>query len=379
MDQVSIVLLLDDENHTRNIVTLIKVFKQTYNDIQLIICDDCSNSFDAERTIKNIRVYRKANFQQIILLENERPLGITKTYERALQYCTGKYVIFIRTGDLFVDKGVVARIVSYFEKKDENLGMIVTNTKLYSSDMRKYLKNNLSPRDIYAIKSNNLNYLLKTLANKFFLYSSGIVYKKAYLNNLFPIESKYAFARSILIKSILAGNPVCYAYFTSLKCADEECQCMDSFLHYTRYLNGLREIVEKLNSMHGITDENRAILTSMVEIAKLKLVQLSSTLPEKSKALFRPRKKQTLKIKLKEIKELPLYKHIKQWAFNISRAKKITLFLHTSLIFILLNQVIKLHALIIAAVTLIVISMLLLLVNFTFRMRAYLRKRGYLN
>ena len=71
---------------------MILFLNQTYKNIKLIICDDCSTD-DSANLIKN---YKSS---KIVLLTNTENLGLSKTRKKLLQHVNTKYVAFIDQDD----------------------------------------------------------------------------------------------------------------------------------------------------------------------------------------------------------------------------------------------------------------------------------------
>ena len=57
------------------------VFKQNYPNIELIVTDDKSKSFDKKTVIDYIEKKKKKNITNYIIIANDTNLGTTKTFE----------------------------------------------------------------------------------------------------------------------------------------------------------------------------------------------------------------------------------------------------------------------------------------------------------
>lgn len=86
------------------------VLNQTYKNIKLIICDDCSSD-DSANLIKN---YKSS---KIVLLTNTENLGLSKTRKKLLKHVNTKYVAFIDQDDRW-HKDKIKKQLEFMRKKN---------------------------------------------------------------------------------------------------------------------------------------------------------------------------------------------------------------------------------------------------------------------
>ena len=63
------------------------IINQTYKNLEIIICDDCST----DNTIYIIKDFQKRD-KRIKLYKKEKQLGVLKNFEKAISLCNGKYI-----------------------------------------------------------------------------------------------------------------------------------------------------------------------------------------------------------------------------------------------------------------------------------------------
>lgn len=73
------------------------VLRQTYNDWELIIVNDCS----CDSTLDIIRVYQEME-PRIVVLTNDKNLGVSKTRNRGVRESKGKWIAFLDSDDLWM-------------------------------------------------------------------------------------------------------------------------------------------------------------------------------------------------------------------------------------------------------------------------------------
>lgn len=75
------------------------VLKQTFQDWELIIGDDCST----DKTFEVASVYQQRFPEKIKVFRNEKNLGITGNCNELLKHCNAKYIAFTAGDDIFLD------------------------------------------------------------------------------------------------------------------------------------------------------------------------------------------------------------------------------------------------------------------------------------
>jgi glycosyltransferase involved in cell wall biosynthesis len=71
------------------------IYSQTYNNYEVIVCDDCSN----DDTHAILEEYKNTHGLKYII--NETRLGFVKNFENGLKYCQGDYIAFCDQDDIW--------------------------------------------------------------------------------------------------------------------------------------------------------------------------------------------------------------------------------------------------------------------------------------
>lgn len=104
MDLVSI--LVPCYNHEKFVADCINsLIAQTYENIEVIICDDCSadNSFGV---IKEYEEAMKKRFKKVVIMRNEVNRGITKNLNGMLELAQGEYIKLIASDDMLAEDAI---------------------------------------------------------------------------------------------------------------------------------------------------------------------------------------------------------------------------------------------------------------------------------
>lgn len=87
-------------------MTMQSVLKQSYKDIEYLIIDGKSN----DRTLDIVRKYERDSRVKLV---SEKDNGLYSAMNKALNYCAGKYIIYMNSGDIFYDSRVVEEMVPH--------------------------------------------------------------------------------------------------------------------------------------------------------------------------------------------------------------------------------------------------------------------------
>lgn len=110
-------------NHSRFVVECLEsIRQQTYQDVQLIIIDDCSK----DNSVALIRDWIKTHKVKCVFIAHTKNKGLCKTLNEALNYADGKYISMIATDDVWMlDK--IENQVEQMEKLPEDVGVLYSD------------------------------------------------------------------------------------------------------------------------------------------------------------------------------------------------------------------------------------------------------------
>ena len=117
-------------NHEKFVVeTLNSVVEQNYQPIELIIVDDCST--DNTKLVINNWLLSHPEIQFIV---NEVNRGNTKSFNNALKFAKGEYIIDLAADDLIVPNGIELQINAFQNSKYKNIGVVYGNAEIINED-----------------------------------------------------------------------------------------------------------------------------------------------------------------------------------------------------------------------------------------------------
>lgn len=107
------------------IESLNSVINQSYASIELIIVDDFSTD-NSKITIENwLQKHPEIHF-----IANETNLGITKSFNKALQFAKGQYIIDLAADDVLLPQCVESQLKGFNDSSLKNLGVVYGNAEL---------------------------------------------------------------------------------------------------------------------------------------------------------------------------------------------------------------------------------------------------------
>jgi glycosyltransferase involved in cell wall biosynthesis len=87
---------------------------QTYDDIEIVVSDDCSQDDTIERITELAKTFR----YPIILGTNEKNTGYDRNYRKCIELATGDYAFVIGNDDTILDNDSIEYLVDFLEKNN---------------------------------------------------------------------------------------------------------------------------------------------------------------------------------------------------------------------------------------------------------------------
>jgi len=103
--------------------TLQSVLAQTYINLEIIICDDCSK----DNTVEIIKTFTDP---RISIHVNDHNLGSSGNYNQALLYATGKYVKLLCADDLIAPNCIEKQVCAFEENETKNIVLVTAEKRI---------------------------------------------------------------------------------------------------------------------------------------------------------------------------------------------------------------------------------------------------------
>lgn len=153
------------------------LMNQTYQNIELIINDDGSKD-NSWFIIKENEATLKEHFEKVIIRKSDKNLGLTKTLNKLIPLCNGKYVKLLASDD-FLDSKYIELMVEYMEK-NEDTGVLFCNGICVKEESS--YNNPLPIKRFYTepVRIDDNNVTLQLYNSSFILAPGAMVRKKVY-------------------------------------------------------------------------------------------------------------------------------------------------------------------------------------------------------
>ncbi len=99
------------------------ILKQDYPYLELIVCDDASQDFDVEKTIKLIEELKQPNLKNYVVFQQEENVGTTSNAMKGIALSSGKIFKLHAGDDMLYKSSTVSSIARRF-LRDENIRII---------------------------------------------------------------------------------------------------------------------------------------------------------------------------------------------------------------------------------------------------------------
>lgn len=129
-------------NHEKYVEeSLESVINQSYTNIELIIIDDCSTD-NSKKVIEKWLLKHPT----ITFISNKRNLGNTTSFNKAVKFSKGEYIIDLATDDILLKDCVATQVETFKNSTYKNLGIVYGNVSIID-DNNNFITNYYTEED----------------------------------------------------------------------------------------------------------------------------------------------------------------------------------------------------------------------------------------
>lgn len=152
--------------------SLESVWNQTYENIQLIVVDDCST----DQSIQEIE--KLLVDKDVLFIKLETNIGNTSAFNRGLKFVKGDYVIDLAADDV-LDKDRIKKQVAFFNTCSDKVGVIYSDA-MYISESRQMQSRHFSNKKLRPHQGD----IYKELIGKYFIPTPTMMIRKSVFDEL---------------------------------------------------------------------------------------------------------------------------------------------------------------------------------------------------
>lgn len=130
MDKPTISVAMCTYNGERYLAEqLNSLLTQTRLPNELVVCDDGST----DKTLELLENFQKNVRFKVFIHKNEKPLGTTKNFEKAVNLCTGNYIFLCDQDDVWLPSKI--EVLTQYLDQHPTVELVFSNAKLVDNDL----------------------------------------------------------------------------------------------------------------------------------------------------------------------------------------------------------------------------------------------------
>jgi len=133
-----VVIFLANGNHLSNVKTLQSIYRQNYENINVIICNDHTYGFQSERLLNNFQNLKPDNIRQLYYRENPYVLGEYGSQAQFWKMIDSEFVVTIHSGEYLTSPSVLTECIRKINV-DKSVAALVTGAELWNDDFKRLI------------------------------------------------------------------------------------------------------------------------------------------------------------------------------------------------------------------------------------------------
>lgn len=189
------------------------IFKQTYENIELIICDDNSCDFSIDEISNYVAQHKGSNIKNVIIYQHPTNVGTSANCQKALELASGKYIKFQAGDDMLKHEKALSHMAELF--KEESNNVIVSRAQACTFEgslmdavypLEGYFANAMtaSPEQLFS--------MIGTEPWGAYVCAPAVFFRKEYLDGLGGFDLKYKYTEDwpLWLKICERGDKLTY-------------------------------------------------------------------------------------------------------------------------------------------------------------------------
>jgi len=207
MENLLTVIVLSYRNGGMLYETLDSVLEQTCPHIEVVVCDDASPDFEAEKVKEYIAAHNRGNISNVNVIANPANAGTVKNLNRGISAARGGFLKVIAGDDLFASPDVCSAQIEYL-KAHPGMDLVVGNIVECDGKMNQVSMSGFLLKDDGDPLFQNRNALLRYLArqNPKALATQAICFRKAFFDKYGLYDERFRLIEDLPMSIRIAEN-----------------------------------------------------------------------------------------------------------------------------------------------------------------------------
>jgi len=186
------------------------VAAQKYENMELIISDDCSGDFNQQEVAEYIKSRNRGNITRVVINENKTNLGTVRHCNRALELAQGKYIKFVSADNALYDGEVIKDFVDFFE--ETGALVVASQCLVYDETLTNVLAPALSDEQIRLLRTLSTRELFLALIQNDYVCALGVGFSRKFFEEYGPYDENYRIDedRPMWLRISRQGCPIQY-------------------------------------------------------------------------------------------------------------------------------------------------------------------------
>lgn len=170
------------------------ILEQTYPDIELIVCDDCSENFPQTEIIQHIEANRRDNLKRWLVYSNPQNLGTVRSFNTAIKKASGFYFVNLASDDTFYDSSVMERVVHTFQET----GALIANCRaVLCADGKRSGMSFQTERDIWEIQNKSAEQMFDRISRDNIITGAAIYFTREAIEKYGYYDEQYCYIEDL--------------------------------------------------------------------------------------------------------------------------------------------------------------------------------------
>lgn len=195
---------------------------QSYENIELILADDCSPSLDLERLARYIESSKRENITNLVLQVNETNVGTVRNVNGALKRCEGEYILFFAADDRLYDKDTIQNFVDAFRSLPDDRLVVAGQCYMFDEHLKKLQYKYLNEDTANRLNQSTALEQYLEMAHSCVYAMGATAFKRAILDKHGYVDERYLIVEdwSYLLHITREGTKVTFCDFDALRHRD---------------------------------------------------------------------------------------------------------------------------------------------------------------